>query len=165
MLRIKKSVVIFIMSATMVATAATLLWQEGGEAYESSLPVEKFIIEKKSGGSHSFDLELAEKPIDLQVGLMYRKEMPADHGMIFMMGRPPRPTSFWMKNTLIPLDMLFVDEKGIIVNIHRNATPESLTGVPSQKPVIAVIELNGGRADETGLGIGDKVLHPYFGTK
>ncbi|HEX2752795.1 MAG TPA: DUF192 domain-containing protein, partial [Alphaproteobacteria bacterium] len=63
-----------------------------------------------------------------------------------------------------PLDMLFVGTDGSIVNIHHNATPLSLTGIPSQMPVTAVIELNGGRAEEAGIKIGDRVLHPYFGT-
>lgn len=131
----------------------------------SGLPVEKLTVQFQAGGTHDFEVEVAAKPIDLEMGLMFRKDMAKDHGMLFELGAPAKTTSFWMKHTLIPLDMLFVDEGGKIINIHRNAVPEDLTGIPSGGPVTAVIELNGGRADDVGIHIGDHVLHPYFGTR
>lgn len=121
-------------------------------------------VEMKSGGKHVFELEVVKTPVDLEIGLMFVKHMEPDHGMLFEMGRDPKEVSFWMKNTFIPLDIVFVDQNGIIVNIHRNAVPQSLDAIPSIQPVTGVIELNGGRADAVGLNIGDKVIHPYFHT-
>lgn len=132
---------------------------------KSKLEIHKTAIEMKGGGSHVFDLEVAKSPTDLEVGLMFRKSMEKDHGMLFEMGRDPKMTAFWMKNTYIPLDIIFVDQNGVIVNIHRNATPQSLDSIPSIQPVTGVIELNGGRANELGINIGDTVIHPYFHTQ
>lgn len=128
----------------------------------SRLPVETVIIEKQNGDEIEIEAEVAEKPVDLQVGLMYREHMEPDQGMIFLMGRTPAITSFWMKNTLIPLDMIFIAKDGRIAHIHRNATPRSETPVGSREPVISVLELNGGRADELGIAIGDVVKFRYF---
>lgn len=129
---------------------------------EAGLPVETIAIRTKDGRDIPFDMEIVEKPIDIQVGLMFRKQMARNAGMMFKMGKPARPTSFWMKNTLISLDMLFVDEEGKIINIHRNARPQALTQIPSKGAVIGVIELNGGMADANRISVGDHVQHPYF---
>ncbi len=128
----------------------------------STLPVEKAVFETQNGEKHEVELEVATKPVDLEMGLMFRKEMAKDHGMLFEMGHTPAPTSFWMKNTYISLDIIYIDENGRIINIARKAVPKSLTSIPSGGPVTGVIELNGGRADELGLRIGDEVNHPYF---
>ena len=100
--------------------------------------------------------------MDLEIGLMYRKTMPEDNGMLFLLSAEPKETAFWMKNTLIPLDMLFIARDCTIVNIHAGAEPLSLTPIPSGQPVTAVIELNGGRAQALGIKAGDKVIAPYF---
>lgn len=123
---------------------------------------ERTAIELQSGGQHSFDLAIAATPVDIQIGLMFCKKMGKDRGMLFQLGPEEKPTAFWMKNTYIPLDMLFVDSFGKIVHIHRNAVPHSTESIPSQKPVVSVIEINGGRADEVGIKIGDRVRHRYF---
>lgn len=160
-----KKLVLFFLLAIILGSAAVYYAEKlEEENYQTTLPVDKTVIVKQNGKKHTFNLEIASKPIDVEIGLMYRKKMPKDHGMMFQLGKEPRLVSFWMKNTLIPLDMLFVAADGTIANIHRNAQPESLTSVPSQAPVTAVIELNGGRADAVGLSIGDRVLHPYFGS-
>jgi uncharacterized membrane protein (UPF0127 family) len=78
------------------------------------------------------------------------------------MGKPARATSFWMKNTFIPLDLLFVGEEGTILHIHRNAVPHDLNSMPSRYPVTAVIEINGGLADKLKIAEGDKVDYAYF---
>jgi uncharacterized membrane protein (UPF0127 family) len=109
-----------------------------------------------------FDVEIASQPIDLHVGLMFRKEMAKDRGMLFEFGDEPKEESFWMKDTLIPLDMIFVAADGHIVNIHPNARPGDITPIPSLEPVTAVLEINGGMAEGLGIKVGDKVLHPYF---
>lgn len=95
---------------------------------------------------------------------MYRRSMAPDAGMLFDFGRP-QPTTFWMKNTLIPLDMLFVGADGRIVNIHERAVPMSEEMIPSQGIVRAVIELNGGTAARLGIRPGDRVIYPIFGGK
>ncbi len=132
-----------------------------GEELKSGLPVEKLTVQEKDGKEVTFNVEIAAKPVDLHVGLMFRKEMPKDHGMLFEFPAAAEQ-SFWMKDTLIPLDMLFVAADGRIVNIHRNARPEDTTPIPSIEPVTGVIELNGGMADEAGIKIGDLVVHPFF---
>lgn len=129
---------------------------------KSKLPVETASIKLKSGATHAFELEIAKSPVDVQMGLMFRKSMEPDHGMMFQFTKEPRKISFWMKNTYIPLDLLFIAGDGRIVNIHRNATPHSTTSIPSVEPVTGVIEINGGRSDELGIKIGDTVAHPYF---
>jgi uncharacterized membrane protein (UPF0127 family) len=113
------------------------------------------------GGRHSFAVELAETPEQLAQGLMFRSQMAADAGMIFDFGRP-RPVSMWMKNTLIPLDMLFIDETGRVTGIHERAIPGSLAVISSPGPVKSVLELNGGTAQRLGLRVGDMVEHPWF---
>lgn len=140
-----------------------LVSTEQATSSAGQLRTEEILIETASGEKIPMLMEIAEKPVDLQVGLMYREKMDKDHGMMFLMGREPIVTSFWMKNTLIPLDMLFVAQDGRIAHIHRNATPHSLSGISSREPVTAVVEINGGRADALGISIGDKVIHPYFG--
>lgn len=128
----------------------------------SGLPVAEVVIKTARGDAHAFMLEVAKDAVDIQIGLMYRKHMPDDHGMIFLMGKPAKEVSFWMKNTLIPLDMLFVDDAGRIAHIHPNAIPQDLTAIPSRVPVVAVIELNGGMAAKRGISVGDKVVYSYF---
>ncbi len=115
---------------------------------------------KTQGGNRSFTVEVADDPVEMEVGLMHRKVMADDHGMIFLFGAPPRVVSFWMKNTLIPLDMLFVDENGTISHIHHNAKPLDLTPISSEKPVTTVIEINAGLAKKYAIQEGDHVDMP-----
>ena len=90
------------------------------------------------------------------MGLMYRNKLAPDRGMIFPFD-PPREASFWMRNTLIPLDMIFVRADGSIANIAANTVPYSEEPVPSDGPVAAVLEIAGGRSAELGIKPGDKV--------
>lgn len=105
---------------------------------------------------HRFTVEVARTPQEQAYGLMNRSELAPDRGMIFPMD-PPRDAAFWMKNTLIPLDMIFVRPDGSIANIAANTVPLSLEPVPSDGPVKAVLEIAGGRAAELGIEPGDKV--------
>ncbi|MEM6817589.1 MAG: DUF192 domain-containing protein [Pseudomonadota bacterium] len=89
-------------------------------------------------------------------GLMWVRSMPLDAGMIFD-NSPPRSVSMWMKNTLIPLDILFIDRKGRVINIERDNEPLSLTGISSDAPARYTLELNGGRAQALGLKRGSMV--------
>ena len=107
-------------------------------------------------GKHSVMVELALTPKDREVGLMNRSEMPADQGMLFRFDET-RNVAMWMKNTLIPLDMLFIDDAGKVVTIKTNAQPLSLDVIPSGQPVRYVLELNGGAAARYGVAIGDRL--------
>lgn len=135
---------------------------DNGGAFEKTRVTEKTDIVTAAGKTVTLDLEIAKTPVDIQIGLMFRREMADDHGMLFQLSREPQPTAFWMKNTYIPLDMLFVAKNGEIVNVHRNAQPLSTVSIPSLKPVTGVIEINGGMADKLGIDVGDKVKHPFF---
>ncbi len=115
-----------------------------------------------TGGPHKFTVEVATTPDQMEQGLMFRQSLAPDAGMLFDFHTPSMAT-MWMKNTLIPLDMLFVDERGCIVNIHERAVPGSLDTIAAAAPVRAVIELNGGTAARLGIRPGDRVIYPIFG--
>ena len=108
------------------------------------------------GKAHAFRVEVARTGAEQAKGLMFRTAMGADEGMIFPMD-PPRDASFWMHNTVIPLDIIFIGADRRILNIAANAVPYSETPLPSAGPVSGVLELNGGRAAQLGIGPGDKV--------
>ncbi len=116
---------------------------------------------ESAGARHHFRIELAETTAQHARGLMFRTDLAADAGMLFAYPSA-RHVSMWMKNTLVPLDMLFIAEDGAVVRIARWATPLSLEPIPSLAPVLAVLELPGGAADRLGLEAGDRVLHPVF---
>lgn len=115
---------------------------------------------QSSGKTHFFTVEVARTPEQQQQGLMNRQSLAPDRGMIFPYD-PPTDASFWMKNTLIPLDLVFIRENGTIGRIAANAVPMSLDPIPSLEPVAAVLEIPGGRAAELGLKTGDKVNWPH----
>jgi uncharacterized membrane protein (UPF0127 family) len=114
-----------------------------------------------AGKPHAFQVEVADTPEKSELGLMYRKEMAKDHGMIFDFG-PPTETEMWMKNTFIPLDMVFFDTDGTVLTIVENARPQSLRLIDPGMPVRGVIELNAGVVKELGIKPGDKVQHAIF---
>jgi uncharacterized membrane protein (UPF0127 family) len=96
-------------------------------------------------------------PKEQEVGLMNREVMADDHGMIFVYAVPSRPY-FWMKNTLIPLDMIFINFDGVITHIHKNAKPHDLTPIDSGSSVRAALEINAGLVDKYGIKLGDKIV-------
>ena len=114
------------------------------------------------GREIKFDIELALNDAERSRGLMFREKLGPYDGMLFDFHREA-PVSFWMKNTLIPLDMIFIAADGTIRSIHANAVPHSTETIPSQFPVRAVLEINGGSAKLLGIKPGDKVKHPIFG--
>jgi uncharacterized protein len=111
---------------------------------------------ESSGKTHRFIVEVAETGEQQAQGLMFRKSLAPDRGMVFPRD-PPGDASFWMKNTLIPLDMIFIRPDGTIARIAENTVPMSLDPVPSLEPVGAVLEIAGGRSAELGIRAGDKV--------
>jgi uncharacterized protein len=111
----------------------------------------------RSGGrEHRFTVEVARTPEEQAQGLMWRESLAPNEGMLFPFPSP-RPASFWMMNTLIPLDMIFIRQDGIIVSIAVNTEPHSTIPVEEPQPVVAVLELPGGRSDELGIKQGDRV--------
>lgn len=132
-------------------------------AAQATFPQDRLAIE--SGGKRiEFFVELAESPEQRAQGLMYRKLMAADAGMLFV-ETGEREQLMWMKNTLIPLDMLFIRADGTIHSIHERAIPRSEATISSRGPVKSVLELNGGTAARLGIKPGDKVIYRAFGTK
>lgn len=113
-----------------------------------------------TNGEHRLTVEVAKTPEEQAQGLMFRNSVPPDRGMIFPYD-PPVQVSFWMKNTLVPLDMVFIGPDGKIGRIAANTVPMSLDPVPSIDPVSAVLEIAGGRAAELGIKEGDKVNWPH----
>lgn len=111
---------------------------------------------------HAFTVELANDPEEITTGLMERAELAPDAGMLFDFG-VPREANMWMKNTLISLDMLFLDSDGKVLAIARETVPGSLRRINPGVPVKGVLELAGGRADELGIEPGDVVQHEVFG--
>ena len=114
-----------------------------------------------STGDHIFSVEIAATPPTREVGLMNRRFMPMDRGMLFEFERE-EPVAFWMKNTYIPLDMIFIGRSGKVTRISERAEPLSETAIPSGGPAAAVLELNGGVAAAIGVRPGDQVTHPFF---
>jgi uncharacterized membrane protein (UPF0127 family) len=113
------------------------------------------------GDATMFTVEIADTDMSRERGLMFRQRLPEDRGMLFDFGEP-RPVSMWMKNTYIPLDMLFIGRGGRIVSIAENTTPLSTAIVDSGAPVLGVLELRGGESRRRGIRIGDIVRHPHF---
>lgn len=153
-----------IMKQTILCVvAAILLIIYGANGFSSQGSGQKpLIIKTQSGAEHAFYIEVARTPDEQEKGLMFRKTLPADAGMLFYFGHD-RFIEMWMRNTLISLDMLFISREGTIVKIAKNAVPHSLDRITSGKPIIAVLELNGGTSDRLSLTEGDKVQYaPLF---
>jgi uncharacterized membrane protein (UPF0127 family) len=110
-------------------------------------------------GDFSFTVEIADDDAERAEGLMFRDSLAPDAGMLFDYGEE-RMTSFWMQNTLIPLDMIFIGGDGLVKHIHVNARPLDTTSIPSKFPVRFVLEIPGGRSVEIGLKDGDRMDHP-----
>jgi len=115
-----------------------------------------------ASGPHRFIIELAFSDAQMEQGLMFRRNLAPDAGMLFDFHRSMTAT-MWMKNTFIPLDMLFVDASGKIVDFHERAVPQSLDTISSRAPCRYVIELNGGTVERLGIKVGDRVTSPSIG--
>ena len=121
----------------------------------SGLPIIPLTV-TAAGKQHRFRVEVARSENEQARGLMFRTAMGADEGMIFPMN-PPRQSAFWMKNTVIPLDIIFIGADRRILNVVANAVPYSEAPLPSVGAAAAVLELNGGRAAQLGIAAGDRV--------
>jgi uncharacterized membrane protein (UPF0127 family) len=121
-------------------------------------PKDTVTIETAGGAKHRFNVELATTPAQIAQGLMFRRQMAADAGMLFVI-EPPDNSVFWMKNTYIPLDMIFVGVDGRILNIAERTVPLTETPVPAAGRTRAVLEVNGGTSSRLGIKPGDRVRH------
>lgn len=124
---------------------------------------ERSILVIRSGGrEHRFSVEVARTPREHSQGLMFRRRMAPDAGMLFVYD-PPRPVSMWMRNTYLPLDMLFIAKDGRVSRIVERTVPLSEENIPSRGTVRAVLELNAGTADRLGIKPGATVTTPSIG--
>ncbi len=113
-------------------------------------------------GSARFSVEVADDGPKRSLGLMHRESMATSAGMLFVYPRPQKAV-FWMKNTLIPLDMIFADETGVVTAVHENAVPLDLTGIDGGDNVQYVLEINAGLSKRLGLSVGSEMRHPAIG--
>ena len=114
-----------------------------------------------AGGKARFAIELADTFDERAMGLMFRTQMPRFSGMLFIYPEPSS-VSFWMKNTLIPLDMVFLDQTGLVTKVHENATPQSLEAIPGGEDILAVLEVNAGLTRRLGITVGAQMRHAAF---
>lgn len=116
------------------------------------------LVVNSASGAHAFTVEVVDTPETRAQGLMYVMELAPDAGMLFDF-KEERVVSFWMRNTFIPLDMIFITADGVVKNVHVNARPHDTTSIPSDGPVQYVLEIPGGRSVELGIEAGDTVEH------
>lgn len=149
-----------ILSLSRRALLGTLLAIAAAPSLARAQVAEKFKTGKltivSAGKRHDFTVELAITDRQQQQGLMFRRNLAPDAGMLFDYVTPTRIT-MWMKNTFIPLDMIFIGANGKVVDIAERAVPQSETIIPSKVPARAVLELNGGTAQRLGIKVGDTV--------
>ena len=119
---------------------------------------EQIDIRTGAGGS-TYSIEIADDAAERAQGLMFRETMPRDHGMYFVYPTG-RPVAFWMKNTPLPLDIIYINERGIVCSIAADTTPYSEEALPSGCAAQTVLELNGGEAKAAGIRVGAPVRHP-----
>ena len=151
------------MRRLLVALAA-LVFLSGcspAQRAQSGLPKTEIVVDTANGPA-KLEVELATTPDSREKGLMFRTEMGANEGMLFDFFKE-QDCTFWMKNTVLPLDMIFIKADGTISTISENAIPYSLDPVSSSEPVRAVLEINGGRARALGIASGQKVHAKIFG--
>jgi uncharacterized membrane protein (UPF0127 family) len=122
---------------------------------------DEITIETQDGARHRFTVEVAETPPQLAQGLMYRRALAADAGMLFVFPYD-RAASMWMKNTFIPLDMLFLASDGEVRKIVQRTVPHSTASITSSGLVRGILEINAGTVQRLGLNVGDRVVHPAF---
>ena len=153
--------------ATLLPLSAPLATPARAQAPEPAgpqpeLPKQKLTIVGHGGPEHVFNVEMAVKPEQQVTGEMFRTSVPQDGGMLFDWGFP-RESQMWMRNTLVPLDMVFINADGTIRAIAENTTPRSLAVIDSRGPVRATLELAGGTTEKLDIRVGDTVKQALFG--
>jgi uncharacterized protein len=145
---------------TLILCALLALLPTGLRAEEALTKIEPLTI-ATDGDATMFTVEIADTDLTRERGLMFRQRLPEGHGMLFDFGEP-RPVSMWMKNTYIPLDMLFIRADGSIAYIAENTVPKSLDTIGITEPVLAVLELPAGTVRKKDIRAGDVVYHRLF---
>ena len=153
---------LFLLGSLGVGLAMHATAEEQITAAQPDLPKEKLVIITRDGQRHDFRVEMALTPQQQETGLMFRKTVAADGGMLFDWGSP-RDSMMWMRNTVSSLDMLFINQDGTIRRIAENTTPESLATIDSGGDVRATLELAAGTARRLGIHVGDKIEQRIFG--
>jgi uncharacterized protein len=146
--------------AGLAALAATQARAQTGP--QPTLPMEKLVIVTRDGKHHEFSVEMAITPEQQMIGLMNRPVVPPGTGMLFDW-RSPRESQMWMRNTIAPLDMLFINSDGTIRSIAEDTVPQSLAIIDSHGPVRATLELAAGTAQRLDIRVGDKAQQRIFG--
>ncbi len=139
--------------------ASLLLLALPGSAWAEAACTPDRLDLRWDGGRESFAVEVADEGGERSQGLMFRPELAPASGMLFVYDAP-RHVQFWMKNTLIPLDMVFADPTGTVTRVHSNAVPGDLTPIDGGEGIQFVLEINGGLAEKLGLGPGAVLRHP-----
>lgn len=153
---------VFMLAGATGASAAPRQSPDACTAGQAELkPLQPLTLETDKG-RYAFKVEDADTDGKRETGLMCRKALAADRGMLFDFKRPKGDVAFWMRNTLIPLDIVFIRPDGRVLSIARNARPLDETPLPAGGVIRAVLELAGGRAAEIGLMPGDRVVHRIF---
>jgi uncharacterized protein len=129
---------------------------------QPELPKERLVITTRDGIPHEFNVEMATTPDQQTVGLMFRPSVPAEGGMLFDW-RIPHDSQMWMRNTIAPLDMVFINPDGTIRSLAENTVPQSLAVIDSRGPVRATLELAAGTTARLNIRVGDKVQQRIFG--
>ena len=129
---------------------------------QPELPKEKLVIVGQDGKDHAFNVEMAITPEQQTVGEMFRTSIPEDGGMLFDWGRS-EPSQMWMRNTLVPLDMVFINSDGTIRSVAESTTPRSLAVIDSRGPVRSTLEINAGTTARLNIRVGDTVKQRIFG--
>lgn len=146
--------VVVVAAATAFGAAA----DEGGtpNTAQPKLRTVPLTITAPNGTAHRFTVELAVTPREQEIGLMFRRSVPADSGMLFTWSRP-QVSQMWMMNTLVPLDMVFIDANNRVDSVAENTVPRSLAVIASSGPVVATLELAAGTTAKLGINVGDRV--------
>jgi hypothetical protein len=146
------------LAATLVIAGSTAHAQDGPQPRLRTTP----LVAETVTGRHRFTVEMAISPTETARGLMFRTAMPQDEGMLFDFGRDEIVT-MWMRNTILPLDMVFIDREGRVASIAERTTPFSEAVISSRVPARAVLEVNAGTVRRIGLRVGDRVRNVIFG--
>jgi uncharacterized membrane protein (UPF0127 family) len=152
----KRNLIIIIVLAAFIVTAYFLFIKKSGEPEWVKEGEVTFLNKDTKQVLSKIEVEAAINHTERTQGLMYRSEMDEDKGMIFLF-EDMDMRSFWMKNTLIPLDIIFIDNKGVINTIHRNTVPYSEKSLPSKQKSQFVVEVNGGYCSRHGIREGDLI--------
>ena len=158
---IRNRLILLVAVLGLVTTALTAPLTVSGQETPPVFHIEEIEVITVRG-RFPMTVEVAETQDQRSFGLQFRRQLPPNHGMLFDFGEP-EPIFMWMKNTLIPLDMVFINEKGRVTGVAKNTKPLSLDVIPSGAPVLGVLEVTAGTAAKMGIAKGSLIRHRIFG--